>query len=112
MDPLAPQNPPTRVGASWPSPSSIRPSDDSDGLLAPQRAGSGGRRYGWRDAVLGVYVVLCLLANTWPGYARFGNSIEPYVLGVPFSLAWIVGWVLLTFVVLALYHVTGEEEPS
>ena len=75
----------------------------------PRRAG---RRYGWRDALLAVHVVLCLLANTWPGYAWFGNSIEPYVLGVPFSLAWIVGWVVLTFVVLAVYHASGDEDPS
>ena len=38
------------------------------------------------------------------------NSIEPYVLGVPYSLVWVVGWVLLTFVVLGLYHLIGEWE--
>ena len=51
-----------------------------------------------------------LLALIWPVYARFGNSIEPYVLGLPHSLAWVVGWVLATFFVLVAYHATGRDE--
>ena len=62
-----------------------------------------------RNALFGFYALLCLGAMTWPGYARFGNSIEPYVLGLPFSLAWVVGWVLLTFVVLVIYHATADK---
>ena len=38
-----------------------------------------------------------------------GNRIEPYVLGLPFSLAWVVGWVLLSFVALVAYHSTGQD---
>jgi len=63
-----------------------------------------------RNLLLGIYVVSCLLAMTWPVYARFGNSIEPYVLGLPLSLAWVVGWVLATFVVMVAYHATGRDE--
>ena len=63
-----------------------------------------------RNLLLGSYVVSCLLALTWPVYARLGNSIEPYVLGLPHSLAWVVGWVLMTFVVLVAYHATGGDE--
>ena len=63
-----------------------------------------------RNLLLGGYAVSCLLAMTWPVYARFGNSIEPYVLGLPSSLAWVVGWVLMTFVVLVAYHATGGDE--
>ncbi len=62
-----------------------------------------------RNLLLGGYAVSCLLAMTWPVYARFGNSIEPYVLGLPLSLAWVVGWVLMTFVVLVAYHATGGD---
>ena len=60
-----------------------------------------------RHLLFGLYVVVCLGALVWPGYAIFGNSIEPYVLGLPFSLAWVVGWVLLTFLVLLTYHLTA-----
>lgn len=69
-----------------------------------------GTRDRLRNLLLGGYAVSCLLAMTWPVYARFGNSIEPYVLGLPLSLAWVVGWVLMTFVVLVAYHATGGDE--
>ena len=60
---------------------------------------------------LALYAAVCLAALTWPGFAMFGNRIEPYVLGLPFSLAWNVGWVALTCVVLAVFHrVIGGEE--
>ena len=36
------------------------------------------------------------------GGAPFANRVEPYVLGLPFLLAWIVGCVLLTALVLAV----------
>ena len=62
-----------------------------------------------RDWLFGLYALICLGAMTWPGYDWFGNSIEPLILGVPFSLAWVIGWVLLTFVVLIAYHATGDE---
>lgn len=54
--------------------------------------------------LLGAYALVCLAALTWPGYAWLGNRIEPFVLGLPFSLAWNVFWVGLTFVVLAVFH--------
>ena len=62
-----------------------------------------------RNLLLAIYAVLCLAAMTWPVYAWLGNRIEPYVLGLPFSLAWVVGWVLLTFVVLVVYHASGQR---
>ncbi len=63
-----------------------------------------------RHALFILYVVACVSALTWPGYAIFGNSIEPYVFGVPFSLAWNVIWVVMTFLVLIAYYVTGRRE--
>jgi hypothetical protein len=49
---------------------------------------------------------------TWPGYDWLGNRIEPRWFGLPFSLTWIIGWVSLTFVVLVIYHASGEREGS
>ncbi len=63
-----------------------------------------------RDLLFAGYVVCCLFALTWPGYAWLGNRIEPFVLGIPFSLAWVIGWVLLTLIVLVLYHAGAERE--
>jgi hypothetical protein len=63
-----------------------------------------------RHVLFVIYVVACAFAVTWPGYAIFGNRVEPYVLGLPFSLAWNVLWVVMTCLVLATYYVTGRRE--
>ena len=63
-----------------------------------------------RHGLLAAYVLICLAAVTWPGYPLFGARIRPMVLGLPWSLAWVVGWVLLTFVALALYDWTRPDE--
>lgn len=62
-----------------------------------------------RDALLAVYFVVCALAVTWPGFALFGNSVEPRVLGLPWSFAWSIGWILATFVALLAYHLTAAD---
>ena len=36
------------------------------------------------------------------GMLPFVNKIEPYVLGMPFVLFWIVMWVVLTSVIMAI----------
>ena len=65
-----------------------------------------------RHWLFGLYVLVCLASQIWPANGMFGNSIEPYVLGLPWSLAWVVGWVVLTFVVLTIYHMTGERRAA
>jgi len=62
-----------------------------------------------RHALFASYLAICTVMVCWPGYAWFGNSVEPYVLGLPFSLAWVVGWVVATFLFLLIYHATGER---
>lgn len=64
---------------------------------------------GIRDILFATYVVVGAAALTQPGYVLFGNRVEPFVLGLPFVLFWSVGWIALTFVVLALYHVTRRR---
>ncbi|HJL20466.1 MAG TPA: DUF3311 domain-containing protein [Sandaracinaceae bacterium LLY-WYZ-13_1] len=56
------------------------------------------------DVAFGLYALVCLSALTWPGYAWLGNRVAPRVLGLPLSLAWNVGWIAATFVVLVVYH--------
>ncbi len=34
----------------------------------------------------------------------FANRVEPFVLGMPFILFWIVMWVLLTSVIMAVVY--------
>ena len=35
----------------------------------------------------------------------FANRVEPYVLGLPFILFWIVMWVVLTSVIMGIVYV-------
>ena len=56
-----------------------------------------------------VFYTAFVLAVTWPGMIPF-NRIEPLVLGLPFSFAWVVMWVVGSLIVLlALDRVEGRE---
>jgi len=66
---------------------------------------------GVRRAVLGV-LFLATLALIWPLYSSI-SGVRPFVLGLPFSLAWITGWLGITFVaVLVLYRSESGDGPS
>ena len=41
----------------------------------------------------GLYFLAMLAAVTWPGALPF-IRVRPLVLGLPFSFAWIAGWIL------------------
>ncbi|MFT7679335.1 MAG: hypothetical protein ACI8QC_003336 [Planctomycetota bacterium] len=58
----------------------------------------------WPHVALGVYLLVALLALAWPGPDLIAGRIRPFVLGLPFAMAWNTGWVVLTFLTLALYH--------
>ncbi len=53
----------------------------------------------FRTGVVLAYLVAFLLSVTWPG-ATLTNRFEPQILGLPFNLAWVAGWVVLGFVLL------------
>jgi len=63
----------------------------------------------------GVYFFSMLFAVTWPGFVPFAK-VEPFVLGLPFAMAWIAAWIAGSVVVLFLLdrverrHRTGETE--
>lgn len=52
------------------------------------------RKAGKFIAVLGI---VCLLMLIYPLYA-LANRVEPFVLGLPFSMFWVVLWILIEFV--------------
>lgn len=68
-----------------------------------------------------VYLLAALFFVTWPGLVPF-SKIEPLILGLPFSMAWIAMWVAGTVVMLFLLDRverryreeggTGAETPS
>ena len=61
------------------------------------------------DVLLGVYLALCAFCLVWPGYAWLAASEEPFVLGLPFCLAWSVGWIVATFAAMSLYHLARSR---
>jgi hypothetical protein len=52
-------------------------------------------------ALTGTYFVLMLFFVTWPGFVPFAGP-EPFILGLPFSLAWVAGWIAGSVLVLTL----------
>ncbi len=50
------------------------------------------------------------------GGVIFANRIEPFVLGMPFILFWIVLWVVLTSAIMAIIYqldpANKEDEPE
>lgn len=52
-------------------------------------------------SLTGLYLVAAMIAVTWPGLVPFAR-IEPLILGLPLSMAWIAAWVAGTVVVLYL----------
>ena len=56
-------------------------------------------------------VMIAGLALVWPVYPSVA-SIRPYVLGLPFSLAWVVGWLGVVFVALVLLYRADEPKPD
>ena len=58
-------------------------------------------RIQWIRAGAGLFLVLFAVAVTWPGMVPF-NRIHPLIWGLPFSMAWIALWVILSFLVLLI----------
>ena len=54
-----------------------------------------------RHKLLLAVVLLALAGSVWPGYL-LGDRIEPYILGLPFSLVWLVAWIVVVFIALLL----------
>jgi hypothetical protein len=50
-----------------------------------------------------VFFVVYFSALSWPVMQGF-NRVEPFILGLPFSMAWVVAWVLLGWLVLILRY--------
>lgn len=59
-----------------------------------------------------VFYLAATVGLMWPVYAQFAG-IRPLVLGMPLSLAYVVGWVVASFLVLlGVYAWEGRRETS
>lgn len=59
------------------------------------------RAYHWLAALPAVFML---------GGVPFANRVEPYVLGLPFLLFWILLWVVLTSGVMGLIYALDEAD--
>lgn len=58
----------------------------------------------WASRLAVAYFCLATAALIWPLYPWLGNHIEPRVLGLPFSLVWVLGVITANFGVLVLLY--------
>jgi uncharacterized protein DUF3311 len=92
----------------------------SPGTIAAER----GSFHGRREVVITAQEFLFMHSVRWLAIVPFlalivgpffVNRTEPLVLGLPFLLAWIVAWILLTSLIMAAIYMTDpanwEEEP-
>jgi len=54
-------------------------------------------------SIFSVFFIICVLAVIFPFYA-VANRVTPYIMGMPFSMAWIVIWIILLFIGLVLLY--------
>ena len=79
--------------------------DIPHGLVFRRLQRGSGRRV--RTLAFVSVVLVAGLALLWPVYPLV-PSIEPYVLGLPFSFAWVVGWLVVVFGALVLLYRAEE----
>jgi hypothetical protein len=59
-------------------------------------------------ALTALYFTLSLVTTTWPGMLPFAR-IEPQILGLPFSMAWVAMWLAGSVIVLWLLDVVERR---
>jgi TRAP-type C4-dicarboxylate transport system permease small subunit len=57
----------------------------------------------WVRRAVFAFFLLYAVVVTWPGALPFSRA-EPFLLGLPFSLAWAVLWILLGGAALVVLH--------
>jgi hypothetical protein len=70
--------------------------------------GSGSRRRAL-DLAFAAYCAVVVAALTWPVYGWAGAKVAPRLFGLPFSMGWVILWIVLTFAVLVAYERLGER---
>jgi hypothetical protein len=61
------------------------------------------RRYRWLAAIPTIGML---------GGIPMANRVRPYVFGLPFLLAWIVGWVIITSAIMAVIYRLDQQHDA
>lgn len=63
----------------------------------------------WIRRFVAVVFMLNLVAVTWPGVTVF-RMAEPFVLGLPLSMAWPIAWIVVGWVTLLVLDYFEQRE--
>ena len=55
-----------------------------------------------------IYFITMAIFVTFPGVS-FANRVEPYILGLPFILAWYMAWILGSVFIFALLYWRAQK---
>lgn len=69
---------------------------------------AGRRRLTAVRAAYAVFAVAIILVMIFPIYS-LGNAIEPRVRGMPFSMVWVIFWILVEMAGLVVFHLIDER---
>ena len=58
------------------------------------------------------FIIFCLIILIQAFYWLFANSVKPFVLGMPFSMFFIVLFIVIEFVVLLILYFAEEKDVS
>ena len=61
-------------------------------------------RASWPHVLFALHCAATLFCLAGPGYRLWGAEIRPFVLGLPWSFAWVLLWLIATFVALIAYE--------
>jgi hypothetical protein len=68
-------------------------------------------RIRWIRGSVILFFLLFTAGVTWPGM-MLGNRVFPLILGLPFCMAWIASWVVLSFFVLLVLDAAEGRAPD
>lgn len=71
----------------------------------------GSSKYRLNRIIFSIVMILATFAVVWPGHDIFGSA-TPLILGLPLSFAWIILWVIISFVAMLALHFSDNKDPE
>lgn len=71
----------------------------------------GSSTYRLNRIIFSIVMILATLSVVWPGYPLFASP-TPLVLGLPLSFAWIILWVVISFIAMLALHFSDNKDPE
>ena len=56
-----------------------------------------------------VFMLLILSMMVFPMFS-IGNKVEPFIIGMPFSIIWVLFWIIVQFIGLLVFVTLDKED--